>query len=160
MPQKHTIAVSPDGLLEFTRNTKLSAVLAPLGKTVMERVTDIKQHETGNFYIHWLLGKFAGQGHTYNNFIEYSDYFKISEKCLDALYSSMVGLEYEVMLFDTYENAVAHEIDMLAAMRRAGETFAQEAKQTRTEHAANADQEKQSDTDCPLCEAGYPVIYS
>jgi hypothetical protein len=133
MPKKHTIAVSPDGVLEFTRNTELSQALAPLGDMDMERVTDICKFKTSNeYYIKWLLGPFKYLAQTHLMGIEYGV----------ELPKGVTKAALNVLSFASYEDAVAYEIEMLAAMRRAGVSFAPEIEQTRTDNAAATDSKR------------------
>lgn len=142
MPKKHVLAFHPDGEIEFTRNTHLSEVLAPLGYASMERVSDIRQKAyTNKFYIQWLLGKWAGSPHTRNLCRNYFNPDNIPDSAPHFAPEYMNPLD--PMLFATYEDAVAHEIDMLNAMRLKGETFATEI-QTSREHAAIARREAEA----------------
>lgn len=104
------LSFSPTGNVEYTRNTAFQPFD---GRGDMQRVTDIqKLSEQNLYYIHWMLGPLAGQNHTYGMSHEYG---------LPLGYEG--GDPEHTALFLSYEAAVAHEIKMLNAMRKAGVTF-------------------------------------
>lgn len=111
--QKQVLTFTPDGEIEYTRNTQFK----PFGGAgVMKRVTDIqKLPDRDSYYIRWMLGPFAGSDHCHAFAWEYN-------VDTDGLLPvAMSGLS--TILFETYEAAVAHEVTVLNAMRKAGVIF-------------------------------------
>lgn len=106
------LSFDADGNVEYTRNT----MFQPFdGRGEMQRVTDIKKRKDCNLYfIHWMLGPFAGQDHTYLMDHEYGVH-----SGPPVIITSLTV----VVLFDSYEAAVTHEVKMLNAMRKAGVLF-------------------------------------
>lgn len=114
MNQPIVLSFDADGAVEYTR-TKALTLFGGAG--TMQRVTDIKKVPTGaSYYIHWMLGPFAGHDHVYGMAQRFS------VKDTPEPYS-LSGNHDDVVQFPTYEAAVEHEIDMLNAMRKAGVRF-------------------------------------
>lgn len=109
MPKIHVISFTPNGSVEYTRSPDLSFLFD--GQGAMERVTDIgKRPESSKYFIKWLQGPFAGKIQTYGMAARY------------GLMGSCSVAEIE-MNFYSYEQAVAFEVQMLNAMRKAGVQF-------------------------------------
>lgn len=124
MPKIHTISVFPDGAMEYTRNPDLTEFFG--GKGDMQRVTEISKMPYGNaYYIQWKLGPYAGQAHTR----DFARTYLTPDEILETLpVLATPGTPTHVPLtFPTYEAAVAHEVQVLRAMRLAGVRFGTEA---------------------------------
>lgn len=101
----------PDGTVQMTRTPD------PLleGHIKMERVSDIKFSEHfQKHYIVWLMEPFKDKRH---DFFMAEDY--LGGEAIEDIEFDEDGL----LLFNTYEDAVAHEVTMLNAMREAGIIF-------------------------------------
>lgn len=99
-----------DGTVEFTRSPKLYEFFD--GRGEMERISDIqKDLQHNGYYIRWLKGPNADRNHTYG--------MSIALGLLGAVYHSVES----VIMFDTYEEAVEHEVRVLNAMRKQGVLF-------------------------------------
>lgn len=108
MVQPIVLSFSPTGNVEYTRNTAFQPFD---GRGDMQRVTDIqKRPDAPLYFIHWMLGPNAGRDHTYGMSTAY------------GVLSTCPAVE-QVMLFNSYEEAVAHEVTVLNAMRKAGVSF-------------------------------------
>lgn len=117
MTQPIVLAFDADGNVEYTRNSTFTPFD---GRGDMQRVTDIrKRPDAPLYFIHWMLGPFAGQNHTYQMSHDYG---------LPLGYDG--GDNSRIAMFVSYEAAVAHEIKMLNAMRRAGVLFHGETTET------------------------------
>jgi hypothetical protein len=116
MPERHVITVHADGAAEFTRNPKLMDVFGHNGS--MERVTEIcKVKDKPLYYIKWCIGPYADQMHTEDThkavYGEYRD--KRNRSPLKSTH---------LICFDSYEAAVAYEVETLNRMREQGISFA------------------------------------
>lgn len=124
MQKHHVIAVHADGQLEFTRNKELTGMFG--GEGLMERVTDIQKLPTSNeYFIRWVLGPWKGRAHTYTMLRNYFN----PDECVDDLgirNPGSMGDQCAVqtpLLFNSYEEAVTHEIAVLDRMRKMGVRF-------------------------------------
>jgi hypothetical protein len=114
MPTNHTVAFHDDGVVEHTRSTALDKVFGTSGD--MQRVTDIFRGSDGQYYIKWMLGPFAGSVQD----MEHAAGLGVIVFAEDTHFFDLI--EYPLP-FNTYEAAVAHEVEMLAAMRKDGVRF-------------------------------------
>lgn len=106
-------AFHPDGHIEYTRTSRITLFG---GRGSMERVTDIyKFRETSLYYICWLLGPYKRMAHT----VSMAESYSVPVPPRPATDQ----IESAVITFETYEEAVQHELQMLNAMRRAGVMF-------------------------------------
>jgi hypothetical protein len=81
------------------------------GRREIHRITLIEHDpDEQKFHIQWLAGPFKGQYH--DNVIDASIFDRPTE-----------GDPLKDMLFDTYEEAVEHEIRCVNALRHKGENF-------------------------------------
>jgi len=87
----------------------------------MVRVSDIKK-VSGQpyYYIYWVKGPFAGQNHTWN--LARSCTANTPNLKLPRIPTGLAALD-DLVLFNSYEDAVTHEIAMLNAMRLKGVSF-------------------------------------
>lgn len=118
------LAFDTEGTVEYTRN----ASFVPYeGRGEMQRVTDIKKEPYGQrFYIHWMLGPWAGVDHTRTiarSYFNPDELLELTYQGLCPTFSPEYQFADAPMLFDSYEGAVKHEIVMLNAMRKAGVSF-------------------------------------
>ena len=109
----HVVAFFPDGGVEHTRHADLDEIFGTEG--LMERVTDIGRHREG-YFIKWIRGPLAVREHTYGMAGEYGT---VNPEHLNRL----ATMRDEILYFKTYEFAVAHEVQVLNAMRKAGIRF-------------------------------------
>jgi hypothetical protein len=117
-----------DGTVEFTRNPKLYPFFD--GRGDMQRISEIRKEEYGpKYYIEWLRGKWAGAKHTRTIARNYFTPDTILNSHAEK-FSPEHMLPGNPMLFDTYEDAVLHEVAMLNAMRLAGDTFVENPLKT------------------------------
>lgn len=107
--KKLVIRVDAEGTAEWTRDKNLQFLFG--GEGDMQRVTDIFKRGT-HFGIKWLIGPLAVKEHTFAMSVDYG-----------VLEGGVTTTLHEPIMFLTYEAAVAHEILMLNAMRRAGISF-------------------------------------
>lgn len=119
----NVVSFHPDGTVEYTRSNLLT-LFGGLGE--MQRVTEIEKLPHANkFTIRWLRGPFAGAVHTRTIARNYL----IPEE-LDIAGCPRFSPEYmradDPMEFDTYNDAVFHEIAMLNVMRKAGVKFGEQ----------------------------------
>lgn len=113
MSKPHVLSFAPNGSVEFTRSPDLNFLFK--GEGDMERVTDIrKRTDAAMFYVHWMLGPFAGEDSTH---VHHSQFLGEQKPCVRC------RIEGRVMLFWSYEDAVKYEVQMLDAMRKAGVQF-------------------------------------
>lgn len=118
MPSKIAIAFHADGTIEYTR-TKALTLFG--GSGTMQRVTDIKKVPTASlYYIYWMLGPHTGHSANLEQHKKYIGQAK-PEVCVKI--DDNTGTFY----FNSYEDAVSHEIEMLNAMRKAGVRFYEQA---------------------------------
>ena len=112
-----TISFDADGTVEYTR-TKALTLFG--GEGTMERVTDIAKFKHGNlYYINWLMGPYANMAHTCSMATNYNVAIPPRPEGDDAI--------SPIVTFSSYEAAVAHEIEMLNAMRKVGVRFGEQA---------------------------------
>lgn len=108
--QEQVLNFLPDGSVQFTRTA--DPLLA--GHIQMQRVSEIMFSEHfQKHYIVWLMKPFENVRHDYDMAVDY----------LGPNGFSLPFDEDGLLLFDTYELAVAHEVTMLNAMREAGIVF-------------------------------------
>jgi hypothetical protein len=113
MAKPITLSFHDNGVVEWTRTPHFTPFN---GEGEMQRVTDIgKKPDEAKYFITWKLGIFAGHEHCYGMAARF-------DNGSDVGYS-LSGNHDDTVLFNSYEEAVSHEIDMLNAMRKAGETF-------------------------------------
>jgi len=116
MPKTHTVAVFPDGSLEYTRNAALTALFGDVGE--MRRVSDIqKLPNEAMFYIKWLHGPNKGKSATWAQHVE-----TIGADILPEAYHQ-ISAHTGTLFFYTYEDAVVYEVQMISELRRRGVTF-------------------------------------
>jgi len=118
MPTNHTVAFHDDGVVEHTRSTALDKVFGTSGD--MQRVTDIFRGSDGHYYIKWMLGPFAGSVQDMGHAAGFGVIVFAEDTHLSDLGPRILG---RPIPFNTYETAVAHEVEMLAAMRKDGVRF-------------------------------------
>lgn len=108
---KIVVTCHPNGSVE----TLLTSVLdtRKLGHRQIDRITIIEFDEVGqDFHIQWLKGPYAGHAHDTVmdcNILKNSPLPRPSQRA--------------IMVFDTYEEAVAHEIECVNALRLQGISF-------------------------------------
>jgi hypothetical protein len=123
MTQPIVVAVHDDGTVEYTRNSALNDFFG--GRGDMVRVTDIQKEQLGPlYYIKWLLGPFAGKDHVR----AYARQYLTPDEILETLpvkmpYDACNDQDWRRLTFPAYEAAVAHEVQVLNAMRRKGVRF-------------------------------------
>lgn len=89
-----------------------------LGKRKVERLSEVRfSPEFQQFYIHWLTGPFAGEDHT--------TYQETIMEGIEIDEDEWKPEDGELYLFDTYEEAVQREIELVNQMRLQGESFEQ-----------------------------------
>ena len=119
MTSKMVISCFPNGRAEHTlRDGKFNPF--PGQRRHITRLSEIMfDNERQQFFVLWLRGPFAGHPATWFNTVD--NLFP-----LRAFVGSIVTA-YEtwdcVLFFDTYEEAVAHEINIADALRQRGESF-------------------------------------
>jgi hypothetical protein len=115
--QKHIVIVTPTGDTQFTRNPDLETIFGGRGR--MHRVSDIQKVPDEPLYvIFWLDGPFAQQYHRPDMAVTYD-----VPRGSGQVQRNSVLKEDDVLVFPSYEAAVAHEIEMLNAIRVAGYLF-------------------------------------
>jgi hypothetical protein len=115
--RRHVITVNENGELQFTRNPELEAMFE--GRGEMARVTDIqKVTDEPKYYIKWMLGPYAGEVH------DYSKHLLVFQGEVGPVYPLDLSIVSEVLLFGSYAEAVAYEVECLNRMRLSGVTFA------------------------------------
>lgn len=105
---QYVYSFTPDGAVHGLLNDKVLDTRI-FGERSVERITLI-EHHNGNqkFYIRWLKGPWAGCVH-------------VAAIERDILYISQQA--FGVVQFDTYEEAVQHEIKCVNELRRRGVDF-------------------------------------
>lgn len=112
MPQL-VVKVYPDGGLQTLLKDKVFDT-SKFGARDIKRITLIEFDKgSQKFYIVWLRGPHRGDFHTD------SIHCQIFEKSHDPRMASV-----DALLFDTYEDAVDHEIKCVNALRLKGVSFA------------------------------------
>lgn len=111
MSYELAISVDPNGTVEFTRNEILEEMFDGCGE--MQRVTEIFKTAPHTYHIKWLMGPYAGQVHTFGMSAAYG-----RDLCTPA-----GALDKVEVPFSSYDYAVAHEVGILSAMRKAGVRF-------------------------------------
>ncbi len=103
--------MSVNGTVEFTRNPTLIDMLGDDGRMV--RVSDIQKVPGQSlYYIKWLVGPFAGEGHTAAMSHSY------------GIPLPSLGIDLTSLLtFPSYEDAVKYEVMVLNALRLQGVRF-------------------------------------
>jgi hypothetical protein len=118
------LAFHPDGEIEYTRNKEFMPFD---GMGVMQRVTEITKDPYANhYYIRWMRGPWMDCFHTrliarhYFTPEELHD-LEAEGKC--PKFSPEHMRAYDPMRFESYEDAVLHEVACLNQMRRMGVSF-------------------------------------
>lgn len=123
----HVLTVTANGDIHYTRNDLevesiigASAALSTATKR-MERITDIQfSVARQKFYIFWLRGPYARRSHSF-----VKDQAYLPEDYQTEVDGEVIDLApaHDMMTFESYETAVAHEIRVVAAMRKQGILF-------------------------------------
>lgn len=121
MTSKHVISVDAFGEVQHT--LKDSVLKLPIGTRLVHRVSEIKHdYDTDHFVIRWLRGPykatFIHSGLHYRQIAE-----ELYVSYTDAIQEVRTASFDPLLLFPTYEDAVAHEVACLNAMRLRGIRF-------------------------------------
>jgi hypothetical protein len=112
--EKMVVSCLPDGSVQHLLKDSFLDPF-PGQPREIKRLTEVLPTTDGrHFYISWLLGPFAGKKHSNG----------IAHLILSyASRNEAPPMNPDTMLFDSYEEAVAHEIECVNSLRLKGITF-------------------------------------
>lgn len=124
---KQVVQFFPDGSVAHTRDKNLDVAGMLGGRRAINRMTDIQFSETRQkFYIQFLRGR-SPEGINLAGLVfcevDISGDGDDRLPCVEEIELDDEELEASVAYFDTYEEAVTHEIDLVNRLRHKGYTF-------------------------------------